>query len=149
MERHMRLLPDGIIQNITSYTYNIQPHELRDDIKSYYNVSKLTKEMYEDRWEHCDNQTALDWLINDIIRFLNRDMPTMYGYQEYYKNIIKRHFKIRNKTDEEIFDILCDIDECSCQDDTNFFKISMGLLTPIERNQLMHFLKTFQLTLQE
>ena len=149
MEKYIKSLPDGIIQNIISYTYNIQPPELRDDIKSYYNVSKLTKEMYEDRWEHCDNQTAFDWLINDIIRFLNRDIPTMYGYQEYYKNIIKRHFKIRNKTDKEIFDILCDIDESSCQEDTNFFKISMGLLTPIERNQLMHFLNTFQLTLQE
>ena len=71
----------------------------------------------------------------------------MYGYQEYYKNIIKRHFKIRNKTDKEIFDILCDIDESSCQEDTNFFKISMGLLTQ-PSNQLMHFLNT-PITLQE
>ena len=48
MEKYIKSLPDGIIQNITSYTYNIQPPELRDDIKSYYNVSKLTKEMYEE-----------------------------------------------------------------------------------------------------
>ena len=77
---------------------------------------------------------------------MNRDVPTMYGYQDYYKNIIKRHFSMKNKNDQEIDELMGQIDEYGGEENNNLFKISLGLMTPKERNALLKFFDSYQIT---
>ena len=140
----VRTLPSEIQIMISGYIGSCQPKKLCEDIHSNYQTSKEAIELYLNRWPDQPD-IGYDWLINDTIRFLNRDVATMYGYQDYYKNIIKRHFSIKSKNDEDVTNIIGQLDEYSGEDDNNLFKISIGLLNPRERTELMHFFKTYQL----
>ena len=108
----MRTLPNEIQIAIGGYIGNCQPKKLCDDIKSYYKTNKVAKEIYAYKHRY-EPDLAYDWLVNDTIRFLNRDIATMYGYQDYYKNIMKRHYNVKDKNDQEVDDILGQIDEYS------------------------------------
>ena len=115
---------------------------------TYFETSNRAITFYMNNWEHSPDD-AYDWLTNDTIRFLNRDIPTMYGYQEYYKNIIRRHYSVKCKDEEDVEDILGQLDEYGGELGNNLFKITVGLLNPHERNELLNFFETFQLTIQE
>ena len=83
-------LPEEIRQQIIPYTYNIQNPQLLDDIRNFissrnrllliYNqrwVTELGEEEPEDKW----------WIINDIIRFANKNKSSMYGYIDSFYNM--------------------------------------------------------------
>ena len=140
----MKTLPNEVQIIIGGYIGSCQPKKLCDDIKSFCKTSEEAVNLYMYRWNDEANE-VYDWLVNDTIRFLNRDVPTMYGYQDYYKNIMKRHFNLKNKDEEDINNVLGQIDEYSGEEQNNLFKISIGLLNPQERTELMHFFKTYQL----
>ncbi len=141
----MRTLPCEIQIAIGGYIGNCQPKKLCDDIKSYYKTNKVAKEIYA--YKHrFEPDLAYDWLVNDTIRFLNRDIATMYGYQDYYKNIMKRHYNVKDKNDQEVDDILGQIDEYSGEENNNVFKISIGLLNSKERSELIQFFRTYTIT---
>lgn len=140
----MKTLPNEVQIIIGGYIGSCQPKKLCDDIKSFYKTQEEAVNLYMDRWNDEANE-VYDWLVNDTIRFLNRDVPTMYGYQDYYKNIMKRHFNLKNKDEEDINNVLGQIDEYSGEEQNNLFKISIGLLNPQERTELMHFFNTYQL----
>ncbi len=144
----MKRLPDEIQIIIGGFIASSQPKKLCDDIKSYYKTLNRAITFYMNNWDNDPDQ-AYDWLTNDTIRFLNRDVPTMYGYQDYYKNIMRRHFNIKDKDDIEVNDVLGQLDEYGSELGNNLFKISVGLLNPNERNELLNFFQTFQLTIQE
>lgn len=140
----MKTLPNEVQIIIGGYIGSCQPKKLCDDIKSFYKTQEEAVNLYMDRWNDEANE-AYDWLVNDTIRFLNRDVPTMYGYQDHFKNIMKRHFNLKNKDDQDVNDFLGQIDEYSGEEQNNLFKISIGLLNPQERTELMHFFNTYQL----
>ena len=140
----MRTLPNEIQIIIGGYIGSCQPKKLCDDIKSYCKTSKVAKELYAYKHRYEPDQ-AYDWLVNDTIRFLNRDIATMYGYQDYYKNIMKRHYNVKDKNDQEVDDILGQIDEYSGEENNNVFKISLGLMTPKERIGLLNFFDSYQI----
>ena len=141
----MRTLPNEIQIIIGGYIGSCQPKKLCDDIKSYCETSKVAKELYAYKHRYEPDQ-AYDWLVNDTIRFLNRDIATMYGYQDYYKNIMKRHYNVKDKNDQEVDDILGQIDEYSGEENNNVFKISIGLLNSKERSELIQFFRTYTIT---
>ena len=140
----MRTLPNEIQIIIGGYIGSCQPKKLCDDIKSYCKTSKVAKELYAYKHRYEPDQ-AYDWLVNDTIRFLNRDIATMYGYQDYFKNIMKRHYNVKNKNDQEVDDILGQIDEYSGEENNNVFKMSLGLMTPKERIGLLNFFDSYQI----
>ena len=144
----MKRLPNEIQIIIGGFIGSSQPKKLCDDIKSYFETSNRAITLYMNNWEHNPDD-AYDWLTNDTIRFLNRDIPTMYGYQEYYKNIIRRHYSVKCKDEEDVEDILGQLDEYGGELGNNLFKITIGLLNPHERKELLNFFETFQLTIQE
>lgn len=141
----MKTLPNEVQIIIGGYIGSCQPKKLCDDIKSFCKTREEAVNLYMNTWKHRPSE-VYDWLVNDTIRFLNRDVPTMYGYQDYYKNIMKRHFNLKNKDEQDINDVLGQIDEYSGEEDNNLFKISLGLLNPQERTELMHFFNTYQLS---
>ena len=146
MQQHMRTIPLEIAITISGYMYNPQPQILCDDIKSYHRVVKLSREIYRDRYppgnvyNGCDN----DWLINDIFRFLNRDVPTMSGYQDYFKSVIRRQYRYLNKKDSEIVGVLSDLDNYY-HNNHRLVSLLIGLLTPMERSQLISFFHNYQI----
>lgn len=140
----MRTLPNEIQVIIGGYIGSCQPKKLCDDIKSYCKTSKVAKELYAYKHRY-EPDLAYDWLVNDTIRFLNRDIATMYGYQDYYKNIMKRHYNVKDKNDQEVDDILGQIDEYSGEENNNVFKMSLGLMTPKERIGLLNFFDSYQI----
>ena len=141
-----RNLPSEIQLIIISFIPSCQPKSLCDDIKSFYKAYRSAKETYHQQWRHSQPDLAEDWLVNDTVRFMNRDVPTIYGYQDYYKNIIKRHFSMKNKNDQEIDELMGQIDEYGGEENNNLFKISLGLMTPKERNALLKFFDSYQIT---
>ena len=144
----MRTLPSEIQIIIGGYIGSCQPKKLCDDIKSYCKTSKVAKELYAYKHRYEPDQ-AYDWLVNDTIRFLNSDIPTMYGYQTYYKNIIKRYFSVKDKNEQEVNDILGQIDQNSADEDNNLFKILLGLLNTSERIELLNFFQNYDLSDRE
>ena len=144
----MRTLPNEIQIIIGGYIGSCQPKKLCDDIKSYCKTSKVAKELYAYKHRY-EPGLAYDWLVNDTIRFLNSDIPTMYGYQTYYKNIIKRYFSVKDKNEQEVNDILGQIDQNSADEDNNLFKILLGLLNTSERIELLNFFQNYDLSDRE
>ena len=148
MNALMKTLPNEIQIVIGGYIGSCQPKKLCDDIQSYCKTSKVAKELYAYKHRHEPDQ-AYDWLVNDTIRFLNSDIPTMYGYQTYYKNIIKRYFSVKDKNEREVNDILGQIDQNSADEDNNLFKILLGLLNTSERIELLDFFENYDLSYRE
>ena len=141
----MKTLPNEVQIIIGGYIGTCQPKKLCDDIKSFCKTNEEAVNLYMEIWKHRPSE-IYDWLVNDIIRFLNRDVPTMYGYQDYYKNIMKRHFNLKNKDEQSVNNILGQIDAMQLSDGNSLFKISLGLLNPQERTELMYFFNTYQLS---
>ena len=137
----MDQLPSEVIQNIIPYTYEVQPKELRDDICSYYITQKKTIDFYT-RVFNC-KEDVYDWLTNDIFRFLNNDVPTMYGYRDFFLDVFKRQFLNHNKSSEDMIDCVSAFDNRSRYYPCSISEINMviGLLNVCERNNLIEFLK--------
>ena len=138
MELLIRSLPTELKHHILAYAYNIQSSNLCSDIKSHYKISIKAKDIYNNYWKN-DSDLAKDWLVNDTIRFVNQNVPTMYGFQDFYRSIIKRHFNCHHLTEDEIVHIISKLDDNSCCRDSNIFKIILGLLVPNERTKLLEF----------
>ena len=92
--------PKEIIYLIMSYTINPQPILLRDDIKNYYTSKIIISELYYQRWIESEDK---NWLINDIIAYINDFQPTMYGYSNRFFNLWLRNRMIINGNDVNIY----------------------------------------------
>ena len=138
MEFLIKSLPIELKNHILAYLYNTQPFNLCNDIKSYRIISIKAKDIYNSYWKK-NPDIAKDWLINDTIRFVNEDVPTMYGFQNFYKTVIKRHFNCNYLSEEEVNQTISRLEDNSCCKDSNIFKIILGLLLPEERTNLLEF----------
>jgi len=124
-------------EHIMPYTYNPQPKELCRDIRSFHYIREYLYKFYHDRWEIFEPGEYINWLENDIIRFLNDDKATMWGYVENYVEKISRLFLFKNKDKKTIRQFI----------HTNIMKFQpnfsirtfLGLLTPDERIKLVNF----------
>ena len=109
------------------YSTNYQPKYLLDDISNFYKSKILVLEKYYNYWvntmeepEHED----LWWLLNDITKFCNNNVPTMYG-NYYYQSILSRGFKQKR------------IDILRMSPIKHQINIWLGLLTIEERDKLI------------
>ena len=129
---NIRRLPTDIIRDrILPLTYQPQPDALLHDIRSYYDTIHYAYDIYK----NVDD--AVDWLSNDICRFMNDDQPTMYGIVDFYKKVYKRMYM--NQTSR-----LPDINIIGLEDneDCRNINMSIGLLTQVERCLLILFLNS-------
>ena len=141
METLIQSLPRETQCEILSYTHRPQTPALCSDIQSYHRVRNTLQNCYDNRHPNTpetpidDSSTA--WLSNDIGRFLNNDVPTMYGFQTFYLDIFRRLFMNTDAPDEDLLEYVSKIGMSIFPQD---IKISLALLTPSERVLLVEFL---------
>ena len=101
--RNIQKLPYSIIQRIISYTYNIQPKPLRDDIKSYFSTKCIIHSFYYDIFSWSFNgvnkNADLYCLKNDIIAYANNNKETRMGYSDFF-------FSFHNTSIENMDDVM-------------------------------------------
>jgi len=73
-------LPIELIEYIHKFNRQPQPKDLQNDIINFHETKKLMIEFYEG---------DLDLLINDLLGYLNKFVPVMYGYDETFVKRVK------------------------------------------------------------
>lgn len=134
----LSLIPIEIVRNyIIPYTYCPQPDNLCTDIRSYHKTILNLKQFYSTIFPTLPTtdpgESDMAWVSNDIIRFLNRDRPTMFG-SNYYKEVYQRIYLNHNKKLPSVT-----IPSIMGSDNFTDIKVSIGLLLPSERLTLKHF----------
>ena len=136
-----RRLPKEIIrEHILPYSYCPQSDSLCKDINTFYTTKRIVKELYETIYaDFIDTEDdPMNWLDNDITRFMNNDIATMNGYTHRYLDIWSRLYYFSDKSDEVIQTITSHIDHRG-NVKTNI-NIKLGLMNNKERRMLMTFL---------
>ena len=74
------LLPIELVEYIHKFNRQPQPKELQDDIINFHETKELMIALYTG---------DLDFLINDLIGYLNKFTPLMYGYDDTFVKRVK------------------------------------------------------------
>jgi hypothetical protein len=117
-----------IIHNVLSFNSQIpERQKLLEDIKDFYKSRQILYYIYE----YDYNNDMKDWLLNDLYRFYNNDVPTMHGFVNKFYKLLSRHYML--DTNEKITKLLnkslANIGNSQSKQ-INYF---LGLLTPTER----------------
>jgi hypothetical protein len=111
-----------LIHNVLSF--NIQKPErqkLLEDIKDFYKSKQILYHIYETK--HHDTE---DWIVNDLYRYYNNDIPTMHGFVNKFYDILSRRYMSKK--------LQLSIDKIDYQKNIKFqLNCFLGLLTPNER----------------
>ena len=132
----LNIFPQEIILHIRSYTYSFQNKQLLEDIINFYETKLLVTEYYKTIWVFAlSEQNAIafnpdDWLINDVMSYMNDYKASMYGYVKAFYNIFRRFPFVQKK----IKIINKYISAFEKKDSKTQFNIVWGLLYPYERN---------------
>jgi hypothetical protein len=127
--------PIEIIYLIMSYTYNHQPSLLCDDIKNYYISKIIISEIYYQKWIICLGEPVPEdknWLLNDIICYINDFQPTMYGYRDRFFKILQKNIMVVNNNDVNKYYNGLERKPVELQ-----INLLWGLLTLAERNDII------------
>jgi|TARA_Y100000389_G_C17135167_1_gene352160 mevalonate pyrophosphate decarboxylase len=130
---------DVIREHIIPYTFQVQPKELCDDISSYHTIKSHIKKLYYDRWKdtfHYEENADINWLSNDLRRFLNDDVATMYGYTNNCLEKWRRLFYFQDKSDYVIMEFISNIHARLVTTDIN---LQLATLTENERQEFIIF----------
>mgnify|MGYP001264034708 FL=1 len=139
MKSYIALLPSELVLKIISYSYSPQSKELCQDVQSYKKTETYLKNIY--REDFHDEEEAMGWLSNNICRFLNDDIATMYGYSPRFINIFRRPIQNKNKSDIEIARYIETITTILEEPLTNIdINVPISLMKPCERTQLINWL---------
>ena len=139
MKSYIALLPNELVSKIISYSYSPQSKELCQDVQSYKKTETYLKNIY--REDFHDEEEAMGWLSNNICRFLNDDIATMYGYSPQFINIFRRPIQNKNKSDIEIARYIETITTILEEPLTNIdVNVPISLMKPCERTQLINWL---------
>ena len=121
----MNKLPIELIFKILSYTYEPQHPTLLEDIRDFHKSRETIDAIYLKKWCHHVNEDHRDWIINDIFIFMNNNIPTMFGYCNYCKDIINRNPFVKNVETYILYK------ELKCVDSQ--INIFLALFTTVER----------------
>ena len=151
----INFLPLEIRNKVISYSYSPQPKELCQDIRSYYGTYTTALTHYNRLTqrgvfgvpdpEDIDN-SPISWLSNDICRYLNNDIPTMHGYNNFYLGVYQRLYNNKIKSTHDMVSFVTRLDEklesfsIGTRDITQYIQMTIALLKPTERDNLMSFI---------
>lgn len=125
-------LPIEIIrENILPYTYNIQNTRLCLDIKSFFLTYNYLSQIFYIKYAF----NHLEKLSRYISRFINDDIPTIYGYTDKCIPIYKRLFILKNKDYKFIRNYVWFISNHLSK--INTIRNYLSLLNPVERFSLI------------
>jgi hypothetical protein len=124
------VLPVDIIHFIIPYTYEPQSNALTNDIQSFYTTKPMIYSLYyQVIWF---NESDKDWLINDLFRFSNQQIPTMNGYTDHFYNLFLRNPFLKTRDDVDRY-----LMKTKCRDVNTQINIFWGLFTSNERNKFL------------
>jgi len=137
----IRRLPQDIINIIISYTYTPQPVEIIKDIHSYFESKKIIKNIFYDRFQHLflyEKDADFNWLVSDIICFMNQNRASYYKYVDQLYNIFRRIYRLKDMDDSTLKKI---VNKSQRKNVHYQFHIYWGLLTPNERDSFIEIQK--------
>ena len=126
-------LPDDIIiNNIIPYTYEKQPNQLLQDIRSY----TADLDLIDNYYMFESNEIVL---LNDLVRFCNNNIAPLYDVEPRYETILKRHFSMKDMTTLEIKQfVFFDFHRRLILNPQCKIKFLWGLLMPAERTRFFN-----------
>ena len=122
-------LPEDIRRLLPKYIRKPQPANLLNDIMNFQKTlaSAITLFYY-----CCERDNApgeyLNWLANDICRYINDDMAYMWGFDQRYYDITMRAWQVKTKAAAQNFYWRLDNSE-----PINEIRAYWGLMKPEER----------------
>jgi hypothetical protein len=138
----MNTIPIDIIrEHILPYIYEPQSRELCDDIKSFYKCKFYLRNLYYERWKfsfYYEPDADINWLDNDLTRFLNNDCATMLGFTNNCIQKFSRIFGLKGKNRKTISNYIDKHTGCETKA-LNSINIQIGILTPKERQDFISF----------
>lgn len=136
---NIRKLPDEIIlHEIIPYTYEKQSPKLLGDIRSFYITRDHLVAFYAEKYQNMPEEDSIAWLDNDISRFMNNNIPTMYGISDGNIDKMKRIYFFRDKSNEFIIQFLSFEMHLKLTSSTSI-NMCIGCLLPHERERLIAF----------
>jgi hypothetical protein len=118
---------DVIINHILPYTYQPQRKKLLLDIKSFVIDFGLIYNTYMTQYNECV-------LLHDLLKYCRVDVTPAYGEVNVFERLLRRHFIIYNKTDEELHNIVRSTFYINLENNANKkARFIWGLLTRFER----------------
>ena len=141
LNRNIRNLPIELISIIISYSYSPQPIEITKDILSYFESKATIRSMFSIRYYDLmpyEKDADLNWLVSDVLCFMNRNLANYYRYQDQFYAICKRVYMLR---DAENFRIKKIANRSHYKNILFQFNVYWGLLTPDERNRFIDIQK--------
>ena len=127
-----RLSDDIIINHIIPYTYEKQPNQLLQDIRSY----SADLDLIENYYIFQMNEIIL---LNDLVRFCNNNIAPVYDIEPRYETILKRHFCMKDMSPLEIKQfVFFDFHRRLIVYPQRKIKFLWGLLTPVERTRFFN-----------
>lgn len=107
----IKFLPQNIKDVILSYHCRQQPNSLLLDIQSFVESKKELERIYYDYF--CNYMAEFNlpledkyWIINDLIRFLNQNVPTMLYYHDLFYEVFERNIYLFTKKKTSLIDRL-------------------------------------------
>ena len=141
LKTNIHNLPIELISIIISYSYSPQPIEITKDILSYFESKSIIQGLFYMRYKDLmpyERNADMNWLVSDVLCYMNRNRATFYKYQEQFYAICKRNYMLRDLENDRIRKIVND------SRNTNIFfqfHVYWGLLTPEERNHFIEIQK--------
>jgi hypothetical protein len=136
-----RKLPSEIFDVIISYSYSIQPTELRRDIRHYYHSKNIIFKLYIRKYSrqilnnenpfYCMRETNY-WLIHDILIYTTNNNLLIEDYDAMIFTIWRRNPFL--KTEKKIIKFVYRMDSNPKSRQINLF---WGIFTIKEREEFM------------
>ena len=95
-------LPYDIINKIISYTYNIQPKELLEDIESYYYTKWLLINIYTKKYTRYDWYTDIDRPIDNVYNELYQYVLNTRLVKLCMNRLIEIHYSLNSSNMKKI-----------------------------------------------
>ena len=125
-------LPIDLQNTILRLTYKKQNNDLLKDIINNYESRLYIKRLYNNNWCIEPSENFMEWLVNDIIIFMNNNKPTMFYLTKKYKDIVMRNIQI--ETDKDGIDFINKIEYLNINTQ---FSIYWSLLKIRERETII------------
>ena len=137
MTEIIKRLPLDIVRMILPYTYSPQAKEIMEDIHSYFESKKTICDIFYLKYVDLlsnERHADMNWLVNDILCFMNNHRSSYYKYADKCYSICTRNYMLRNVDPSTIRKIL----NKSYNTNIHFqFRIYWGLLLPEERHEFI------------
>jgi hypothetical protein len=135
MNYYLNKLPKELFDYIITLSYKPQPAELLTDIVNYTETKEKIKKKYFQSHQAFLGETeeeSMEWIVNDLVRYMNRSLPTILGYSEKMEDILLRANLISIPEDIDLYFYVLFKKPVSTQ-----VNILLGLLIPSERSELL------------